>query len=433
MARRPSPATVAPASPLRLVPLSPIPCGAPPHAPRVCERGARNSVHVTQPSGGTTSYVHVFTYHRHAVTPRGTQHRRSPAPSLLSFFLVRWARCSRARTFHVMKLTLLAMVTFGLNTMAEAAASTVDTFAEVVAECATVTVGSADVHSPTKVIKFASTTLNCPSTVSKINWVNDAKWDSYNDEFKIAQTKDAIFVTRTDEFGFGHWGVDLKIKCCPNIPRSNIAPPPCLVALTKDECEAEEVNGRPCEYSEYEAYDLAASKYVTKSTCTDTTLCETVANGFEFTGAKGCCINSMDVNHLSSMPKSFLIDFVKEYPREMCRKGGACGSMGGMFCKGPPSQAPTAAPSNAPTISPLDVCKADLAGARAELASSKTCTPSDRGSLAESCDVMNCRDWTCNGPGVENWCTCFTEEAEKLKIFELLGCGQDGSTCRCET
>ena len=79
------------------------------------------------------------------------------------------------------------------------------------------------------------------------------------------------------------------------------------------------------------------------------------------------------------------------------------------------------------------VCKADLAGARAELASSKTCTPSDRGSLAESCDVMNCRDWTCNGPGVENWCTCFTEEAEKLKIFELLGCGQDGSTCRCET
>ena len=60
------------------------------------------------------------------------------------------------------------------------------------------------------------------------------------------------------------------------------------------------------------------------------------------------------------MSKSFLIDFVKR--TSPCRKApraGACESTGGVFCKGPPSQAPTAAPSNAPTISPLDVCKAE--------------------------------------------------------------------------
>ena len=63
-----------------------------------------------------------------------------------------------------------------------------------------------------------------------------------------------------------------------------------------------------------------------------------------------------------------------------------------------------------------------------------TCTPSAKGSLAGTCDVKNCAEWTCNGPGDENWCTCFTEEAEKLKVFELLGCGvsDDSTTCRCE-
>ena len=78
--------------------------------------------------------------------------------------------------------------------------------------------------------------------------------------------------------------------------------------------------------------------------------------------------------------------------------------------------------------------QAELDGARAELASSKTCTPSAKGSLAGTCDLKNCAEWTCNGPGDENWCTCFTEEAEKLKVFELLGCGvsDDSTTCRCE-
>ena len=76
--------------------------------------------------------------------------------------------------------------------------------------------------------------------------------------------------------------------------------------------------------------------------------------------------------------------------------------------------------------------QAELDGARAELASSKTCTPSARGSLAGTCDVKNCAEWTCNGPGDENWCTCFTEGDDKL--FERIGCGSDDTnTCRCES
>ena len=51
--------------------------------------------------------------------------------------------------------------------------------------------------------------FKCPTTVDKTNWLDGHNWD---DTFSVAQIRDRLTITRTDQNG--GWGIDLKFRCC---------------------------------------------------------------------------------------------------------------------------------------------------------------------------------------------------------------------------
>ena len=73
--------------------------------------------------------------------------------------------------------------------------------------CKQVHVGKSGTNSKMIII---DSSLNCPITVDKTNWLNK---DDNGDTYSVAKSGSQITVTRTDNQNLG-WTNDLKFRCC---------------------------------------------------------------------------------------------------------------------------------------------------------------------------------------------------------------------------